>query len=434
MKQYRWSSIPSGERDAVLRPPQTGLADAIRLSVLDIIAAVRADGDAALLRFTRQFDGVDLRELKLDALTLQPAKEAVSKELITALGIAARNIERFHEAQRPRDVSVETMPGLVCEQRWIPLSTVGLYVPGGTAPLFSTVLMLGIPARLAGCERVIICTPPQADGTLHPAIIAAAQIAGITEIYTVGGAQAIAAMAYGTETIPKVDKIFGPGNAYVTAAKMQVSLDGHGAAIDLPAGPTEVMVIANNTITAAWVAADLLAQAEHDVLADVVFVTNDESYAAEVWRETQAQAPKLPRRSIAEKALEHARSIIVEDWSEAAEVANRYAPEHLLLQGLEPEALLPQVRHAGSIFLGSHTPDPLGDYASGTNHVLPTGRAARAYSGVTLLSFMKSITVQRASSASLAAIAPTVIALAEGEGLEGHANAVRIRLDRGDSG
>lgn len=428
MKIINWKNASPTERTAALaRPAQTN-DKVLAEKVTAILEAVKQRGDEALREFGRQFDKTDLKELRVSSEAIAAAAIAIAPELRAAIEQAKANIEKFHNLEKPQSTKIETMPGVLCELQWRAIETVGFYIPGGTAPLFSSVLMQSIPAKIAGCKRMILCTPPQKDGGIHPAILAAAQICGITEIYAVGGAQAIAAMAYGTATIPKADKIFGPGNAYVTMAKQLVSQDPMGAAIDLPAGPSEVMVIAENTAKPDWVAADLLAQAEHDTTAQAILVTTDATFAEKVSIEVEKQLSTLPRRAIAEKAIAESRILVSADMNEAITIANQYAPEHLIIHNDDATKYLPAIQNAGSVFVGAWTPESAGDYASGTNHVLPTYGYARAYNGITVLSFMKSMTVQTISRDGLQKLSPTIITMAEAEGLQAHANAVKIRM------
>ena len=352
------------------------------------------------------------------------------RTLRKAMEQAIANIEAFHKAELPKPVKIETMPGVTCEMHWRAIDTVGFYIPGGSAPLFSSVLMQAIPAWVAGCRRIILCTPPQRDGRVHPTILAAAHLCGLTEIYAIGGAQAIAAMAYGTQSIPKVDKISGPGNAYVTRAKQMVARDPEGAAIDMPAGPSEVMVIAEASPRAGWVAADLLAQAEHDTTAQAILVTVDAAFAAKVKAEAEKQLATLPRKEIAEKSLKEGRIIVAADMKMAIDIANRYAPEHLIIHNDDAAKWLPEVRNAGSVFVGPFTPESAGDYASGTNHVLPTYGYARAYSGLTVLSFMKSMTVQTMTREGMKKLGPDDYYDGGRRRVCAHANAVKIRMER----
>lgn len=428
MRTCYWNDLPGDEQVALLQRPAVANDAAIRAGTGDIIAAVRAEGDGALRRFTSRFDGVVLESLRVSAGEIAQAGESLDEEDLAAIDLAIANVRRFHEAQTPPPVRVETMQGVVCERLSHALDAVGLYVPAGTAPLPSAAIMLAVPAAIAGCLSVVMCTPPRADGTADPAVLVAASRAGVTEIYKVGGAQAIAAMAYGTESIPKVSKIFGPGNAWVTCAKSLVSADAAGAAIDMPAGPSEVLVIADETASAEYVASDLLSQAEHGVDSQVLLVTTSSELAAEVANEVEAQLATLSRADIARKALEHSRVIVVDSLDAAVAVSNEYAPEHLIIQARNPRAVLPAVRNAGSVFLGPWTPESVGDYCSGTNHVLPTYGFARNYSGLGLDQFMRQMTVQELTRDGLEGLGAAVVRLAGLEGLDAHAAAVTRRL------
>jgi histidinol dehydrogenase len=429
MKTFIWNDLNSDQRHKALARPSHKDDAAVAATVADIVQTVKTRGDAALREYALRFDKTELTDFMVTHTSLTEATSTIDPQLLAAIHQAKANIEKFHAAEKPKSHSLETMPGVRCDLHWRAIDTIGIYIPGGTAPLFSTVLMQAIPARLAGCKRVILCSPPSRDGKIHPAILATAQLCGITEIFTVGGAQAIAAMAFGTTTIPKVDKICGPGNAYVTLAKQLVAQDPQGAAIDMPAGPSEVMVIAENTARPDWVAADILAQAEHDVNAQAVLVTTDSHFAKQVDKEIHQQLTNLPRRAIAEQSIAASGMIIVADMPTAIEVANLYAPEHLIIHNDDAERWLSDIRHAGSVFLGSMTPESAGDYASGTNHVLPTYGYARAYNGITVLSFMKSMTVQKITKAGLDKLGPIIVTMAEAEGLDAHARAVTIRRE-----
>ena len=413
---------------AVLKRPSPEAATVSR-QVETILQQVRLHGDRAVADFNRRFDGAPGTPLRVSEVVLEQAASALDSELRVAIARAAANIEAFHrrqmEADRHLSHPMETIPGVCCWRRPEPIDSVGFYVPGGSAPLFSSLLMLAIPARLAGCRRRVVCTPPGAEGQIHPAILFTAQFCGIREVYRVGGAQAIAALAWGTETIPRVDKIFGPGNRYVTEAKRQVSMAG--VAVDLPAGPSEVLIIADASAPPACVAADLLAQAEHGPDSQVVLITTSTWLPRAVARELNRQLTPLPRRDIAEQALQHSACLITPDLNLAIDIANAYAPEHLMLLCRQAERWAQQVRHAGSVFLGPNTPEVLGDYASGTNHVLPTGGAARAWAGVSVESFRKWISFQKATPEGLATLAPVVERLARAEGLEAHARSVAVR-------
>lgn len=428
IKVLTWTALSARGRAAALARPAPK-ADASPADVARILARVKAGGDAAVKAYSRRFDKVAPARLRVPAGEIARAVRAIPAPLRAALGRARKNILAFHKAGMPRAVTVDTMAGVRCTLEWRALETVGLYIPGGTAPLFSTLLMLAVPARLAGCRRIVACTPPGRDGKIDAAVLAAAHLCGLEEIYAVGGVQAIGAMAYGTESVPKVDKIFGPGNAYVTLAKQLVAREPGGAAIDLPAGPSEVMVLADAGARPALVAADLLAQAEHDAAAQAVLVATSRRLADEVRAALERQLGDLPRRAIAAASLANARIIVAPDLGAALEIANLYAPEHLILHLARAERCLPRIAHAGSVFIGPWTPESAGDYASGTNHVLPTSGAARSHGGVSVQSFMKSMTSQTITAAGLARLGPTIIAMAEAEGLAAHAAAVRLRLE-----
>jgi len=428
MKTLVWTDLSAPQRKAALARPALQ-SDASPKDVARILARVKAEGDTAVRAYSRRFDGIAPKSLRVSAAEIAAAVRATPAPLRAALRRAHKNITAFHRACMPRSIAVETMPGVRCALQWRPLETVGLYIPGGTAPLFSTLLMQAVPAGLARCGRIVVCTPPGRDGKIHNAVLAAARLCGLDEIYAVGGVQAVAAMAYGTRTVPKVDKIFGPGNTYVTMAKQLVAQDRGGAAIDMPAGPSEVMVIADTSARASWVAADLLAQAEHDTTAQAVLVTTSRAFAAKVRAAVDTQVRRLPRLEIAAASLRNARLIVAPDLATAFYIANRYAPEHLILHLARAERYLAKIAHAGSVFLGPWTPESAGDYASGTNHVLPTYGAARAHGGLSVQSFMKSMTSQALTAAGLARLGPTIIAMAEAEGLAAHAAAVRLRLE-----
>ncbi len=428
MRRVDWSALAAAERATLLQRPASLRSEELRRTVGRILEQVRADGDVTLRALTRKFDGVEIGELLVDDAEYAAAAGAISDAARAAIDEAYVRIRSFHEAQQPLPLRVETAPGVVCERIARPIASVGLYVPAGSAPLPSSALMLGVPAQLAGCERIVLCSPPMRDGRIEPHVLYAAQRCGIREVFKLGGAQAIAAMAWGTESVPRCDKLFGPGNAYVTEAKLQLA--GAGIAIDMPAGPSEVMVIADSGADAAFIASDLLSQAEHGSDSQVLLVATDGALIDAVLREIETQIAKLPRADIARAALAHALLIAVPELATAADVANAYAPEHLIVQTRDPGALLPRLRAAGSIFLGAYAAESLGDYCSGTNHVLPTSGAARAFSGVSLASFLNFITVQEVSVAGLRAIGPCAITLAGIEGLDAHANAVRLRLER----
>ena len=400
----------------------------LRKQVGKIIADVRKTGDRSLKRFSKKFDGVDLKKLSVGPKEIAAAEKNVSESLKSAIIVAIENIKRFHSVQVEEIKKIETMEGVECWRRPTPMKRVGIYIPGGSAPLFSTVLMLGIPAQIAGCSEVVLCTPPSKDGSIHPAILYAAQKVGVTEIYRCGGAQAIAAMAYGTGSIKKVDKIFGPGNQYVTAAKQFVQMDG--IAIDMPAGPSEVCVLADDTANPDFVAADLLSQAEHGPDSQVLLVANDESIIEKTIKSLHAQLGLLERKEIAARALENSKAVLMKDMDDAMELVNEYAAEHLIIASEEAPRYGALVINAGSVFLGNYTPESAGDYASGTNHTLPTNGYARAYSGVSVDSFVKKITFQQISKQGIQNIGKTIISMAEAEGLDAHANAVKIRLNQ----
>jgi len=395
-------------------------------SVQQILSEVRQKGDEALRQFAKQFDGAELSGFEVTQKELDAASNEISNELKAAIQQAKKNIETFHAKQISEVVMVETMPGVQCWRRSVGIEKVGLYVPGGTAPLFSTVLMLAIPAKLAGCSEIILCTPSSKDGNIHPAIFYAAQIAGVTKVFKVGGAQAIGAMAFGTETIPAVYKIFGPGNQYVTAAKQLVQMQG--VAIDMPAGPSEVCVLADETANAKFIAADLLSQAEHGADSQVLLVSNELSVVNDAKEEIEKQLQDLPRKDIAIKALVTSKAIVLDSLDDAVEIVNEYAAEHLIISHRDADAIAEKIVNAGSIFIGAYSPESVGDYASGTNHTLPTNGFAKAYSGISVDSFVKKITYQKLSTEGLKAIGNTVIEMAAAEGLEAHANAVKVRL------
>jgi histidinol dehydrogenase len=394
--------------------------------VKTVLGAVKQNGDAAIRQFTAQFDGVMLDGFTVSQAEINEAIALVPGELKQAIIQAAANVELFHKKQLAEAEIIETMPGVQCWRKNIEIEKVGLYIPGGTAPLFSTILMLGIPARIAGCKEVVLCSPPGKDGGLHPAILFAAQLAGITKIFKIGGVQAIAAMAYGTGSVPQVYKIFGPGNQYVTCAKQLIQQEG--VAIDMPAGPSEVCVLADASANASFAAADLLSQAEHGTDSQVLLVTTDAAFIAAVELELEKQLSVLPRKEIAAKALENSTAIVVKDMDEAIELVNEYAAEHLIIACNNAEVIADKIVNAGSVFLGNYSPESVGDYASGTNHTLPTNGFAKAYSGVSVDSFIKKITYQRLTEEGLKNISKTVMLMAEAEGLDAHANAVKIRL------
>ena len=394
--------------------------------VKDVLADINANGDEAVRKYESKFDHVELDSLKVSADEINEAEGLIDDELKNALLTAYHNIYSFHECQRFQSHHVETCPGVDCWQKSMPIDKVGLYIPGGTAPLFSTVLMLATPAKIAGCKDIVICTPPNKEGKVNPAILMAAKIAGVTEIFKIGGVQAIGAMAYGTETVPKVYKIFGPGNQYVMAAKQHVSLTD--VAIDMPAGPSEVCVIADDTSNPIFVAADLLSQAEHGVDSQVLLITTSEMMLDEIIAEIKFQLEVLPRKQIAVKALENSKFVLVHDTADAMAISNAYAPEHLIIATADYKELSEEVVNAGSVFLGQYACESAGDYASGTNHTLPTHGYAKAYNGVNLDSYCRKITFQHLSRQGVDSIGQAVVTMAENEQLEAHANAMRVRL------
>jgi histidinol dehydrogenase len=396
--------------------------------VKTILQKVKAEGDKAIHEYSKQFDRADITDIKVTPQELEEAAGPIPEKLKKAITSAKLNIEKFHRAQVSETIVIETMPGVKCWRKNVPVDKVGLYIPGGSAPLFSTVLMLSIPAKIAGCRRVIICTPPDTDGKINPLVLYTAGLTGITEIYKVGGAQAIAAMAYGTETVPRVDKIFGPGNQYVTRAKEIVQSEG--VAIDMPAGPSEVLVIADKSADPAFVASDLLSQAEHGPDSQVVFLTDDRKMMVKVKDEIGSQLQQLPRKSIAGHSLLNSLAILLTDMDECLEFSNKYAPEHLIINTKDAGALAEKVINAGSVFIGEYSCESAGDYASGPNHTLPTNGFARTFSGVSVDSFVKKVTFQELSGEGLASIGPAVELMAEAENLAGHKNAVSIRLKK----
>lgn len=417
------------EREAWPRLMQRGITDtsAVRETVAAVLADVRRRGDQALLEYEERFDGVTLTSLRVSEAEMAEAESLVDEPLKEALAVAAANIRRFHEAQRMQPISVVTTGGVTCSQRAVPIQKVGLYVPGGTAPLFSTVLMLAIPAKIAGCRQIVLCTPPDRQGKIHPAILYAARMAGVTEIYKAGGSQAIAAMAYGTETVPRVYKIFGPGNRFVMEAKQQASVQN--VAIDMPAGPSEVMIIADGEANPTFVAADFLSQAEHGADSQSILLTTDRTLAEKVADETERLLAALPRRDLIRRSLSHSRIIVLANEDEMMDFANEYAPEHLIINHKEADRLAERVENAGSVFLGAYACESAGDYASGTNHTLPTSGYAHAYSGVNLDSFMKKITFQTLSEEGIANLGPVIETLAENEELLAHKLAATVRIN-----
>lgn len=428
LSPQRWDALSSAERSAVMaRPPQSRDPN-LRASVARIIDQVAADGDSALRALTRRFDGCELASLEVSADEFDRAEAAVVRRTKQAIEEACARIEAFHRAGAPTAYSLDTAPGVRCERMLRPIDPVGLYVPAGSAPLPSTAMMLAIPARLAGCSEILMCSPPNAEGQVDPLVLVAARRAGASRVFKLGGVQAIAAMALGTDSVPACHKLFGPGNAYVTEAKLQVSMRSGGPAIDMPAGPSEVLVIADGSARADFVAADLLSQAEHGPDSQAILLTDSQALAEAVCVAIDRMSRDLDRQEIVAASLQHARVLVTADIASAIDIANSYASEHLILNLREPRAWLDQVRAAGSVFLGPYSPEALGDYCSGTNHVLPTYGAARAYSGVSVASFQKQITVQEVSADGLRRIGACAEHLALCEGLSAHALAVRCRL------
>ena len=412
-----WSEI-------LKRPTQT-VAD-IEQTVNQIFEEIRAKGNAAVAKYTELFDGIKLDDLKVSKAEIQNAGNNISQELKDAIGLAKSNIEKFHSAQKTERISIETVGGVNCWQEKKPIQKVGLYIPGGTAPLFSSILMLAIPARIAGCEEIILCTPPDKHGNVNPAILYTANLCGVTQIFKIGGIQAIGAMTFGTEDVPQIYKIFGPGNQFVTVAKQLATK--YQVAIDMPAGPSELLVFADSSANAAYVASDLLSQAEHGKDSQVIMVTTSRDLMDQVSDEVKSQLEVLPRMDIATKAIENSRIILVGSDEEALELINEYGPEHFIVCSENEDYFIKNVRNAGSVFIGNFTPESAGDYASGTNHTLPTNGYAKQYSGVNLDSFMKSITFQKISREGIKKIGPSIELLAEAEGLQAHKNAVTLRL------
>ncbi|MGG4607881.1 histidinol dehydrogenase [Providencia sp. Me31A] len=421
----RWSACNQDQQSALLMRPAIAASGGISTAVSQIIDQVRNEGDAALQALSRRFDKTEIETVRVPANAVNAAEARLGDEIKTAMKTAIGNIRRFHEAQKPTPIRVETQAGVVCQQVTRPIDAVGLYIPGGSAPLLSTVMMLGTPANIAGCRKIILCSPPPiADEILY-----AAKLCGIHDIFQVGGAQAIAAMAFGTQSIPKVDKIFGPGNAYVTEAKRQVSQSHDGAAIDMPAGPSEVLVIADNQANPAFTASDLLSQAEHGPDSQVILLTDDENFAQRVLEETEKQLAQLSRAEIARAALGASRVIIADSIAQCIEISNRYGPEHLILQTRNADELVDSITSAGSVFVGDWSPESAGDYASGTNHVLPTYGYTATYSSLGLADFMKRMTVQKLSKQGLLGLANTIETLAQAEQLTAHKNAVTLRVN-----
>ncbi|MDA8888876.1 histidinol dehydrogenase [Hellea sp.] len=429
MKKFIWKNMDLVERTQALARPYE-LSDPSKVELVkNILLEVKLKGDDAVKSFTSMYDNVNLVNLRVANEDLENAWLNLPKKEKNAIKVAISNIEKFHISQLPQDIEIETTKGVFCRRETRALQTAGLYVPGGTAPLVSTLLMLAVPAKVAGVRRRIVVSPPGANGKIHSSILAAAYICGVTDVFSCGGAQAIAALSYGTESLPKCDKIFGPGNAYVSLAKSLVAQEIGGPAIDMPAGPSEAMVIADNEANPAFVAADLLSQAEHDVLAQVICVSTTSEISKNIYEEIDKQLEKLPRKDIARQAMKNSRLIIAKSREMIVDIINNYSPEHLILQIKNPDHLVPAIRNAGSIFLGPWSPEAVGDYASGTNHTLPTNGAAKSYSGITIESFLKYISIQKLSKKGLELLAPTVNCLAEMEGLEAHKRSVTIRLD-----
>ncbi len=428
LRLLHWTSLSLAERRSALQRPAQSGTEQLHARVKEIIDNVRRRGDEALLEYSQRFDSAMMNSLEVTAGEFADAEQALSAEHRRALERAIANVRKFHEAQVAEPLVLETSPGVVCERHYRAIDAVGLYVPAGVAPLPSAAIMSAVPAAIAGCSTRVLCSPPRKDGTADPAVLVAAKLCGVQRVFKVGGAQAIAAMAYGTQSVPKVDKVFGPGSAWVTAAKLLCANDPEGAALDLPAGPSEVLVIADDSARAEFVAADLLAQAEHSADAQVVLVTTSEQLASEVVDELERQMRIRGRESTLRASIDHTRLFYVQNLEAAFEVSNAYAPEHLIVQVRNARQWLPLVRNAGSVFLGTWTPETMGDYCSGTNHVLPTYGFARAYSGLSLHDFVKRITVQELTADGLRDLGPTAISIAQLEGLDAHANAVQIRL------
>ncbi|WP_457097714.1 histidinol dehydrogenase [Lysobacter sp. P5_B9] len=429
MRRVDWNRLAGVERSSLLRRPSQQMAPETSAVVASILDAVRAGGDAALREYTARFDGVELEDFAVSAAEFADAETALSPALRSAIEEAAARIRRFHVAGMTSEFTVDTAAGVRCSRILRPIPRVGLYVPAGSAPLPSTALMLGIPASLAGCDDAVLCTPPRADGTADPAVLFAARCCGIRRVFKLGGAQAIAAMAVGTASVPRCDKLFGPGNGFVTEAKRQVAMMEGGAAIDMPAGPSEVLVIADAGANPSFVAADLLSQAEHGPDSQVMLISDDDALLAAAMAQVQWQVATLPRAGVASAALESSLAIRADSLEQAFEISNAYAPEHLILALRDAREWLPRVRSAGSVFLGDWAPEALGDYCSGTNHVLPTSGAARWCSGLSVASFQTAITVQEVARHGLAGIGPCAIELASAEGLDAHRLAVQLRLE-----
>lgn len=408
----------------ILQRPAQDLSK-LEAIVLEVFNAIKTERDRAVFNYTKKFDGVELEDMRVTDEELKEAEKLVDDDLKNAMQVAKANIEKFHVSQKEEVKIIETVGGVKCWRKNLPIEKVGLYIPGGTSPLFSTVLMLGIPAKIANCSEIVLCSPPNKDGKIHPAILYASQLIGITKIFKIGGIQAIGAMAYGTETVPKVFKIFGPGNQYVTAAKQLVYKTG--TAIDLPAGPSELLIVGDNTANPGFIAADLLSQAEHGADSQVIFVTWEKELILKVQKKVEQQLKELPRKEIAQKALDNSKFILVKNKEDAIALTNEYAPEHLILAVEDEDFFTDKVQNAGSVFIGNYTPESAGDYASGTNHTLPTNGFAKAYSGVSVESFMKKITFQKITSEGLQTIGPIIEKMAEAEELEAHRRAISIR-------
>jgi histidinol dehydrogenase len=418
-KPETWSEL--------LKRPTPTIAD-IEATVNDIFSEVKLKGDSAVKKYTQLFDGITLKDLSVSAEEISAAEKNVSEELKTAIHLAKANIEKFHRAQKTERITVETTEGVSCWQEKRAIQKVGLYIPGGSAPLFSTVLMLAIPANIAGCREIVLCTPPDKNGKINPAILYTAKLCGVTKIFKIGGIQAIGAMTFGTETVPPIYKLFGPGNQFVTVAK-QIATK-HGVAIDMPAGPSELLVFADDTANASFVASDLLSQAEHGADSQVILVTTSEKLLISVEKEVEGQLALLPRKSVAEKAIENSKLISVENNTQAINLINKYGPEHFIVVSKEEGFFMENIQNAGSVFIGNYTPESAGDYASGTNHTLPTNGFAKQYSGVNLDSFLKPMTFQKISAKGIQNIGKAIEIMAEAEGLQAHKNAVTLRLER----
>ncbi|WDE13649.1 histidinol dehydrogenase [Thalassomonas haliotis] len=425
-----WKNLTAEQQQALLDRPAIANNEQLSKQVADILSQVKEQGDQALFSLTEKFDGIALSSLQVTQTQVEQAKKALSTERLAAINTAYEQIKSFHQAQQPQDVVVETRPGVICALTSQAIESVGLYIPAGSAPLPSTVLMLGVPAQLANCDRKVLVCPPDQNGKLANEVLVAADLCNIDEIYTLGGAQAIAALAYGSQTIKPVCKVFGPGNRFVTEAKKQLSQQVPGFAIDMPAGPSEVLVIADSNSKPAFIAADLLSQAEHGPDSQVVLVSESESLITEVEQALAQQLAQLSRRDIAQQALTQSRLILTDNLTTAVQVSNQYAPEHLIIQTKDPKAQLTQIRNAGSVFLGAYTPESAGDYASGTNHVLPTYGYSKVCSSLSLADFYRRFTVQEITKAGLASLAPCITELTDAEGLDGHKRAVTIRLEQ----